>query len=228
MDGGGVAVVEVAGAQVLGWAASEDRTSDVDDQVGAVEPDDRAPGAVDHTEAPGVAQAHHLVAGRERPPVRLATQVGTDGAATLQHGPGLEIEGGDVAPVDRQHEGVVPRLPGRQPASDQVAPRLGHGVGEPDPPVVVVGAQGIGDIARAQLVESGPLPQLALAAVLGELEGTQARGQGAEGSAGLDLGELAGIADQHQLGSRLLGHLHQPGQGAGPDHPGLVDHHHVT
>jgi hypothetical protein len=65
-----------------------------------------------------------------------------------------------------------------------------------------------------------------LPAVVGELDRGQPGGQGAEQAAGVDLGQLVGVADQHDLDLLLLGVVEQPGELAGADHAGLVDHQH--
>ena len=54
------------------------------------------------------------------------------------------------------------------------------------------------------------------------------RDSGCERAAGLDLGELAGIADQHDLGAGCLGVGEDSVEFAGADHGGLVDHDHVA
>ena len=51
----------------------------------------------------------------------------------------------------------------------------------------------------ARVIERPALPDLRLTLVVDQLDGESARDEGAEGAAGLDLGELAVIADQHEL-----------------------------
>ena len=48
--------------------------------------------------------------------------------------------------------------------------------------------------------------------------------QALEGAAGVDLRELAGITDEHDLGPCRFGTAEQPGQLAGADHGCLIDH----
>ena len=51
-------------------------------------------------------------------------------------------------------------------------------------------------------------------------------GQRREQPAGLDLGQLAIVADEHELGLRLLGGVEQACEVARADHAGLVDDQH--
>ncbi len=81
-------------------------------------------------------------------------------------------------------------------------------------------------VAGAQLGERVTLPGLGLAAVLDESACTEAVLQAAEGAAGVDLRELARVADEDDLGLCRFGTVEQPGQLAGPDHGCLIDHDH--
>ena len=65
-----------------------------------------------------------------------------------------------------------------------------------------VGGQRVIGIAGAQVPERLALPSLDLAPVDGERRPTLPPGEGNERGAGLDLGELAGIADQDDFGVR--------------------------
>ena len=51
-------------------------------------------------------------------------------------------------------------------------------------------------------------------------------GDGGEGAAGVDLGELAGVADQDELGPCVVGGVDEAGEVAGADHGGFVDDEH--
>ena len=82
-------------------------------------------------------------------------------------------------------------------------------------------------VAVAELGERGAFPGLVLAAVLGELERAEPVGQPGEGAAGVDLGELARVADEHHLRSSALRVGEELFELAGADHGGLVDHDHV-
>ena len=57
---------------------------------------------------------------------------------------------------------------------------------------------------------------------------SQALDKRREGAAGVDLGQLAWVTDQDQLGARARGCLDEGGQGPGADHARLVEHHHMT
>ena len=95
-----------------------------------------------------------------------------------------------------------------------------------DPVVGEVGVDGPVGVAGAELGERVALPALGLAAVVGEVAGAEAASEAAEGAAGIDLGELARVADEHDLGSGRFGVGEEPGELAGADHGGLVDHDH--
>ena len=66
--------------------------------------------------------------------------------------------------------------------------------------------------------ECGAFPGFVLAAVLGELDGAEPAGESGEGAAGVDLGELAGVTDEHDLGAGGLGVSEEPLELAGADH----------
>lgn len=79
------------------------------------------------------------------------------------------------------------------------------------------------DVAEAQVVERlGALPGLDLAAVLGERHRVEEAVERGEHPAGFDLGELLGVADEHDLCARLLGGVEYRGELAGARHPRLV------
>ncbi len=75
-------------------------------------------------------------------------------------------------------------------------------------------------------VERGPLVRVGLASVLGQRDRWDAVGDGGEGAAGVDLGELAGVADQDELGPGVVGGVDEAGEVAGADHGGFVDDEH--
>ena len=81
-------------------------------------------------------------------------------------------------------------------------------------------------VAVAELVEGCLFPGVGLASVLGELDGGESGGHSAEESAGVDLGQLSRVTDEHDLDLLLLGVVEESGQLAGADHPGLVHHEH--
>ena len=65
-----------------------------------------------------------------------------------------------------------------------------------------------------------------LAAVLGEVQRFDASGDGGEGPSGVDFGELAGVADEDELGVGSVGFVDEAGELAGADHSGFVDDEH--
>ena len=65
---------------------------------------------------------------------------------------------------------------------------------------------------------------MALSLDLAKVDGTQAIGERAEAATCLDLGQLAIVANEQQLGVRCLGMVGEPRQDAGRHHSGFVDH----
>jgi hypothetical protein len=66
---------------------------------------------------------------------------------------------------------------------------------------------------------------MALTVDLGQLDRSEPVGQGGECAAGFDRGELALVADQDDLRSRMVGVVEQCCELARANHPGLVDNH---
>ena len=67
---------------------------------------------------------------------------------------------------------------------------------------------------------------MALAAVLDQFDRVEIAGQGGEGAAGVDLGQLVGVADQYHFGVGPFRQGEEAVQFAGADHPRLVDDQH--
>ena len=80
----------------------------------------------------------------------------------------------------------------------------------------------------AQVVERGALPRVDLAVVLGQHDREAAVDEAAERAAGLELGQLAVIADQHELAADRGDRVDELGELPGRDHPGLVDDEHAA
>src|SRR5207244_2114800 len=78
-------------------------------------------------------------------------------------------------------------------------------------------------VAVAELGQGVAFPAFSLPAVLGELDGVKAGGEGGEGAAGFDLGELVVVADEDDLGAVAPGVVEEPGELAGADHGRFVD-----
>jgi hypothetical protein len=66
-------------------------------------------------------------------------------------------------------------------------------------------------------------PVVALTSVVDELDRFEAPGESSEHPAGVDLGELPGIADQDNLGPGPLRCVEDGSEGPGAGHPGFVD-----
>ena len=226
VDRQGVGVAQMTGLEVgLGQQALAfgrlDRQTLAD---GAL---DRAGRPVHDADAPVVAQAHHLVAHGEAPPVELQ-HVDAEAARTPQRGAGGLVEARHLGTPDGQHHGVVARVvatrPSARPARDAPRPHLARAVHPPGP--LVGGERNVGP-PEAQGVESQALPGFALAPVLGELDGTDSLDEAGQGTAGLDLGQLAGIANEDELRPGVVGGGQESGQCPRPHHARLVDDDHV-
>jgi hypothetical protein len=183
----------------------------------------RWPLAVGDAEAAVVAQEQHLVSRG----VRFAGR--GEGVGAEEAGRGHVVAGGAVEGVDvglgecHHQRGAGSGLGGGPPVGDEgVSGRLG-GVGEGDAlPVSVDGDRG-GDIAVTYLGERLSFPGVVLTAVLGELDGRGAPGELGEGAASVDLGQLSGVADEHNPGVVPLRGGEEGGEFAGADHAGFVD-----
>ena len=77
--------------------------------------------------------------------------------------------------------------------------------------------------AVAELVERGALPGVDLAVVLGQLDREAAVDEPAERAAGFELGQLAVIADEHQLAADRRGRVDELRELPGRDHARFVD-----
>jgi hypothetical protein len=142
-------------------------------------------------------------------------------------GAGTVVEVGDIVAAQRDHDraGQVV-LRGGPPVVDQRGPDLFGGGGSVDPAVLAVGGESSVDLAVAELVERDLFPHVLLPPVVGQFDRGEPGGQGAEQAAGVDLGQLVGVADEHDLHGLRFGVVEEAGELAGADHPGLVDHEH--
>ncbi len=130
------------------------------------------------------------------------------------------VEVCDVVAAGGDHQPV----PGSaRPVVDQRRPRRLGGVADGDLAVIAVGPRPAFDLAAAQRLERLDVPRLMLAANLAQLMLGKPFGERMEGAAGLDLRELAVVADEHELRAGTHGGLGEPCEVAGADHPGLVD-----
>ena len=113
------------------------------------------------------------------------------------------------------------------PVFDEPGSGLVGGGGGVDAAVLLVGGDRLSGSTVGDMVERAPFPRFRLALVVNQLDREPAADQGAERAAGLDLGQLAVIADEHQLAVRAFDVLEQLGQLPGRDHAGLVDDEHA-
>jgi hypothetical protein len=102
-------------------------------------------------------------------------------AAGGDHHPRIAGPGAVVSLPPVRHEPVVDLLGGR---------------GGGDPPVRVERRYGGSGVAVAKLIEWVAFPWLVLAAVVGQLDGAEARRQPSEHPAGVDLRELTVVPDE--------------------------------
>ncbi len=124
-------------------------------------------------------------------------------AGRLETGPGSPVEVLDVRTPPGEHDDVFAGKAGAPPVGNEPGADVLGVVAERDPAVVAVGADGGVDVAVAQLAQCLTLPFVPLAAVLGELDAWQPVSQPGQQASGVDLGKLARVADQHDLGSRV-------------------------
>ena len=133
---------------------------------------------------------------------------------------GAVVEVADVGAARGDHDRFAFRA---GPVVNQRRTRVAGVVGDRDAPMLAIGACPALDVAAAQRGQRVAVPRLALPAHLSQLERIEVLGEGVEGAAGVDLRQLAVVADQHQLRVGLLGGLREQAEVAGPDHAGLVD-----
>ena len=135
---------------------------------------------------------------------------------------GGDIELGHVGSAHGEHHHTLGRacarsllrLLGQQPqivADDPVGQLVG-GCGV-DPVVLYVGVEGGVGVAGTEIGQGAAFPGLTLAVVARELDGVGVAGQCGEQSAGPDLGELCGIADEYEGAVGGLGVGEQCSQG---------------
>ena len=153
-------------------------------------------------------------------------RVGAEAAGGAHALAGAAVEIGDVSAAVGDHQRLLAVLDRGPPVVHERRPRRVGGGRRHDPAMVVIGAGEALDVAVAQRRERVAVPRLVLAADLGQLERAESVGQRGEQAAGLDLGQLAIVADEHELGLRLLGRVEQAREVARADHAGLVDDQH--
>src|SRR5205807_9846069 len=112
-------------------------------------------------------------------------------------GPAVEVI--DIAVTGGDHQMVAAGLAGGPPVVDELFPDLVGGVGLVEAVVGLVGGEGDVGVSVAELGQGVAFPAFSLAAVLGELDGVKAGGEGGEAAAGFDLGELVVVADEDDL-----------------------------
>jgi hypothetical protein len=78
------------------------------------------------------------------------------------------------------------------------------------------------DVPIAQVGEERPLARVVLSAVVGQGHRRQGASEFGKGAAGFDLGKLAVVADEHELGAGLAAVLDEPGELARAHHSRLV------
>ena len=120
--------------------------------------------------------------------------------AQLRAGPRVEL--GDVCcGGGRSSPRSSPPAWASHQAPTMAARALVGARGDDEPALLLVGGGEGFDVAASQRVQRPAVPRLALPADLPQLDGAERLGQRAEGAAGLDLGQLAVVADEDELGS---------------------------
>lgn len=112
------------------------------------------------------------------------------------------------------------------PGRDGLVDAVGDGGGGGDPVTSVVHGDGPVNRAVAELGESCAFLQVMLADVFGEFNGGEADGEGSEETAGVDLGELVGVADKDELPRGGVDQVADLNKSASADHARLIDHYH--
>jgi len=224
---GGVAVGEVSGLEVgerdgelFALVGSDDERSS--DRVDVV---DSPAGAVEDPDAVVVVQGEDFVADGEGAAAALDS-IGIEVALLAQDGPGPAVEIVDVCQPRCGHQDVVAIDAAVHPVLDKLGSGLVIRRGDVDTVVIDVGVNGGVWVTGAQLSECGALPLVGLATILGQLDGAEPGTQPTEGAAGLDLGKLIRVADQHDLGPCRSGLLVEAHEFALADHCRLVHHDH--
>ena len=199
VGGQGVAVVDPAGVEIpvrqpdlaAGVELDGERTA-----VG-VDVDDDAAVAVVDVEGLVVAQENDAVAGREAAVV--------DGDLGVAESPrvahervGVGVELGDAAAMQRDQHRLLLRVAfcGLPPVGQLGAHGAGGVVGDGDAAALRFEEDVGVDVAGAQAGERADLLGVDLAAVTRQFDGAEAFADGAEGAAGLDLRQLARVADR--------------------------------
>src|SRR5439155_12749057 len=161
----------------------------------AIDVADGAALAVEDADVAVVALADDAVADGERASGGIEV-VAAQIAAVAEQLAGALVEIAHVVAPAGDHQPVAV---GARPVVDQRRPRLDRGAGDGDAAALAVGARPPLDVTGAQAVEGIAVPRLTLAADLAQLAGTEPVGQGPEGAPGLDLGQLAIVANEHEL-----------------------------
>ncbi len=192
--------------------------------LNGVDGDHAATLAVRHADPLVVALDDDEISDRE-PASQQAELRASERAGPPQQLASSPIEVGDVASPLGDHHRVALRA-GSAPVGHELPARVVRSPGNMDAIVRDVGLDRVLRIAVAELVEGAPLPGFALSPVLGQLDGEPTPHEPADGAAGLELLQLAVIADQHELPVGLCDGIKQPGELTGREHAGLVDDEH--
>jgi hypothetical protein len=187
----------------------------------------RGEGAVEHAEPAGVAQGDDAVADGEVP-IADAKGRPSDAALLGEQVAGGGVQLGDVAVSQRDHHrrAFARALGCCPPVLDHAFPEPAGAAADDDAVVLGVSGDGGDGVAGAQQVERLLFPGFALAVVGLQRGGAEPADQASEQAPCLDLGELLDVADRDHLGAGVVGVGEQPGELAGADHPGFVDHQH--
>jgi hypothetical protein len=214
---------DVAGVEV--GTVEDDRATVVGDRADLpavrIEMGDGGAGPVDDAEPTMVAQADDPVAGLQLDPAGVEGGAG-EAAGGVQAGASTVVEVVHVGPTQPDHD-----RPGRvvaggvPPVVDEPLAQVEGAVGGDDAAVGPVGVERDGRVAVAEFVEGSLFPEVGLPSVVGELDGGKPGRQGAVEAAGVDLGQLVRVADQHHLHVGVGGVVQEAGELAGADHPRL-------
>ena len=144
-----------------------------------------------------------------------------DGAGADPGRSGLGVEGDDVGGAGGDQQGVesggLVGFPGGERLVEELVPCSGS-----DP---VVGGVELDALGAAVADREGGLCFVGVveAVQVGELDGVGVVGEEAQGAAGLDRGELGGVAEEPDQGTAVAGIAGEPVEVAGAGHAGFVD-----
>jgi hypothetical protein len=198
----------------------------VESAGGEIDVDDHATVAVAHAQPAVVELDHHLIAGRECAAGQVELLVAEPSVRSHERA-STAVELGDVAAPVGDHDaggGIARSVPvGHQSTHDVFT-----AVARDEAPTLRVHVQRLVDGAVAEQLDRIALPSFALTPVLAEDDRVCPGSEHAKCSARLKRGQLAVVADEHELGVGYLRLLYEFRESPRSHHARLIDHHHAV